>query len=186
MNTTASAKTKWGVRAHKWFWCGQFHILQQKKKFPSPKIFFYPPIFPKVRKKMNTTASKKLASEMSDVKSTLMLHFLLYITFSKVVGELSFFEKNFFFPHRKNIFQKNAGSPTTLKKDEYDRFKPFCVDEPAFFCWSGRIHLFSKYWTNPHVLKFFFFFPLRKNFFLPPIFPEAPKKKFSKNAGSST
>jgi len=37
------------------------------------------------------------------------------------------------FSRKKKKNSKNAGSPSTLKKDEYDRFKKNCVDEPAFF-----------------------------------------------------
>ena len=61
MNTTASAKTKWGVRAHKWFWCGQFHILQKKKKISLSENFFLPPDFPKGSEKDEYDRFKKIS-----------------------------------------------------------------------------------------------------------------------------
>ena len=60
--------------------------------------------------------------------------------------------------------------PVLLKKDEYDRFKNICVDEPAFF----ENFFFLGLWEN-WGKKFFFGFS------------DGKKKKFqkiSKNGGS--
>ena len=54
--------------------------------------------------------------------------------------------------------------PVLLKKDEYDRFKIICVDEPAFF----EIFFF---WASGKIGG--------KNFFFG--FSEGKKKKISKN-----
>ena len=90
-------------------------------------------------------------------------------------------QKKFFFSLSEN--PKKNFYPPIFPKVRKKKFQKMRV-RPHNFFWSGRIHLFSKYWANPHFLKFFFF-PLRKSKkkFFTPIFPEAQKKKIFKKCG---
>ena len=82
--------------------------------------------------------------------------------------KISFFvAENIFYDLRQKwvLFRKKKSYAWFASKMGYFCIKKYfswSATKMGFICWIGRIHLFSKYWTNPHVLKFFF---LVKKFF---------------------